>query len=88
MVKDDQRHAFELYVIVGRARRVPPSELSVPDSRPHIADIYRWLALDNERNQLIIGDVIAAVSEELNPLLLTERREHASPLADRLRKTG
>ena len=87
-VKDDQRHRFEQRVIVRRIHRVPPPELSVPESRPHIAGIYRWLALDDERNQLIIGDVTTAVSEGRNPLLLTERREHASLLADRLRERG
>jgi superfamily II DNA or RNA helicase len=87
-VKDDQRHNFEQRVLVRRVHRVPPQELSIPESRPHIADIYRWLALDDERNQLIVSDVVAAVSEGRNPLLLTERREHASLLADRLRKRG
>lgn len=87
-VKDDQRNNFEQRVIVRRVHRVPPQELSIPESRPHIADIYRWLALDDERNQLIVGDVVAAVSEGRNPLLLTERREHASLLADRLRERG
>ncbi|TXS92194.1 DEAD/DEAH box helicase [Parahaliea maris] len=87
-VKDDQRHTFEQRVIVRRVHRAPPQELSIPESRPHIADIYRWLTLDDERNQLIIGDVVAAVSEGRNPLLLTERREHASLLADRLRELG
>ncbi|MBN7796967.1 TOTE conflict system archaeo-eukaryotic primase domain-containing protein [Parahaliea mediterranea] len=87
-VKEDQRHTFEQRVVVRRVHRVPPQELLVPESRPHIADIYRWLVLDDERNQLIIGDVVAAVSEKRNPLLLTERREHASLLADSLQERG
>ena len=87
-VKDDQRHTFEQRVIVRRVHRVPPQELSNAENRPHIADIYRWLVQDDEPNQLIIGDVITAVSEGRNPLLLTERREHASILADRLRERG
>ena len=37
---------------------------------------------------MIIGDVVSAVSGARNPLLLTERREHASLLADRLRELG
>ena len=87
-VKDDQRHNFEQRVIVRRVHQLPLSNVSALGTRPHIVDIYRWLAQDDERNQLIIEDVVAAVSEERNPLLLTERREHASLLADRLRERG
>lgn len=42
------------------------------------------LARDDERNRLIIEDVIAAVHVNRSPVLLTERREHVDTLAARL----
>ncbi|WP_244212512.1 DEAD/DEAH box helicase [Shewanella livingstonensis] len=63
-----------------------PSELLDEDSRPHIADVYRWLMNDDKRNALIISDVLMAVSQQRHPIILTERREHAEILGDLLLK--
>ena len=41
-----------------------------------IQDIYALLVKDDERNQLIANDVVAAVHARRFPVLLTERREH------------
>jgi superfamily II DNA or RNA helicase len=41
-----------------------------------IQDIYSELIQDSQRNQLILQDVINALENKRNPLLLTERREH------------
>ncbi|HYW77653.1 MAG TPA: DEAD/DEAH box helicase family protein [Gammaproteobacteria bacterium] len=49
-----------------------------------IQDIYRQLASDAARNDLILNDVIAAVDEGRSPLLLTERKDHLSFLAKHL----
>ena len=46
-----------------------------------IQDVYALLAVDDERNQLIIEDVIAAVQAQRAPVVLTERREHLDSLA-------
>jgi superfamily II DNA or RNA helicase len=63
-----------------------PLELLDEDSRPHIADVYRWLMNDDKRNALIISDVLMAVSQQRHPIILTERREHAEILGELLLK--
>jgi superfamily II DNA or RNA helicase len=49
-----------------------------------INKLYSALANDEDRNNLIIDDVISAVAKKRSPILLTERKEHLSLLADRL----
>lgn len=49
-----------------------------------IQELYRALASDEARNQLIIDDVISALREGRSPILLTERRDHLEYLATRL----
>lgn len=41
-----------------------------------IQGLYAELAMDSARNDLILNDVLAAVSAGRSPLLLTERRDH------------
>ena len=43
---------------------------------------------DEARNHQIVEDVVAETKEGRHPLLLTERREHATMLADLLRLRG
>lgn len=50
-----------------------------------IQEIYRALTRDERRNQLIIDDVLRALDDGRSPILLTERKEHLTFLADRLR---
>ena len=58
--------------------------LSNPNGDPTIQEIYRELARDEDRNTLILDDVIGALEEGRSPLLLTERRDHLEFLAARL----
>ena len=50
-----------------------------------IQEIYRQLAHDHRRNDLILDDIIAAVAEGRSPIVLTERRDHLELLAERLK---
>ncbi|MDP6777228.1 MAG: DEAD/DEAH box helicase family protein [Candidatus Latescibacteria bacterium] len=59
--------------------------LTEPSPNPTIQGIYHELALDEDRNTLILDDVIAALEEGRSPLLLTERKDHLQILADGLR---
>lgn len=62
--------------------RLPPH---LQDSAPSsIQEVYSLLAQDDERNQLIIQDVLAAIAEGRSPVLLTERRDHLDFLAGQL----
>lgn len=75
------KRPFEHRLIVretGFRFRGDPSSLA-------IQDLYRVLAEDQRRNELIINDVLAALEEGRSPLLLTERKDHLEDLAAQLR---
>jgi superfamily II DNA or RNA helicase len=46
--------------------------------------VYALLAQDDERNRLIVQDVVTAAQAKRFPVLLTERREHLDLLAELL----
>jgi len=49
-----------------------------------IQRIYGDLCLDEKRNDLIFDDVLKALEQKRSPVILTERKEHALRLAERL----
>lgn len=76
---DDRQQAamrpFSHTVIARRTRfTLPTREDNEPE--PGIQEIYSMLASDQERNQMIIEDVLTAIQSGRSPVLLTERREH------------
>ena len=86
--KDDaraqaQRRPFG-HVVIPRftAFRVP---LEKDDAAPAIQDLYAAICQDEARNGLIVADVLAAVAEGRNALVLTERKSHVEALAEALR---
>jgi superfamily II DNA or RNA helicase len=54
------------------------------DVAPTIHELYAWLIRDETRNDMIVGDVLEALSRGRSPVVLTERREHLDLLAARL----
>jgi len=50
-----------------------------------IQALYRKLAADPARNDLILTDVIHAIDQGRSPILLTERKDHLAFFAERLR---
>ena len=65
-----------------------PTDFTMPagmgDERPPIQHIYAALAADGDRNDLIFDDVLQALEAGRSPILLTERKDHAHHLAERL----
>jgi superfamily II DNA or RNA helicase len=55
------------------------------DKKWTIADIYRDIQNSEIRNSLIVQDVVSAVKQGRNPIILTERTDHVNDLADRLK---
>jgi len=49
-----------------------------------IQEIYSILTHDEQRNKMIVEDVLKAVAGNRSPLVLTERKEHLALLVDRL----
>ncbi len=60
----------------------------VDGERPPIQQVYAALAVDETRNRLIVDDVQAAVESGRSPILLTERREHARYLAEKVARAA
>lgn len=59
----------------------------VTDEAPwKITDAYAAMQVNEERNNKIVADVLAAVTEGRTPIVLTERYDHAKLLADILRE--
>ena len=54
------------------------------DEKLPIHKIYSTLMNDEQRNKLIIADVLKAIREKRSPVILTERRQHLEYLADKL----
>ena len=68
---------------------VRETPFAVPtEERPSIQDIFRNLVGDEPRNSLIEEDVIRALNDGRQCLILTQRTEHCRSLADRLMQKG
>jgi len=70
---------------------VRPTKFQLPSHLQNIAaqsiqEVYLSLEKDDDRNQMIFDDVVAAVQVNRFPVLLTERREHLETLAELLAK--
>ena len=57
------------------------------DQRVSMPAIYAALAADEDRNALILGDVLAALEAGRHPVVLTERRDHLELLRARLEQS-
>ncbi len=81
---DDRKHAesrpFDHKVIVRPTRFCLPHHLE-DTALQHIHDLYALLARDEERNGMIVEDLLAALRSNRSPVLLTERRDHLDLLA-------
>ncbi len=55
------------------------------DPNQGIQALYGALAADEERNRVILDDVVHALKEKRSPILLTERKDHLEHLATQLR---
>ena len=75
------RQPFQHSLIVRETRFSCATELA----QAGIQDLYRALVTDEQRNRLIIDDVLNALEEGRSPILLTERKDHLEYLAARLR---
>ncbi len=81
--RQTEKRPFEHKVVVRQTQFCLPPHLQSAATLP-IQDLYALLARDDDRNQMIVEDVAAAVQAGRSPVLLTERREHLELLADKL----
>lgn len=73
---------FGRRVVPRRTSFVLPPELQ--HDRPPIQQVYAALAADEVRNAMIFDDVLLALERKRSPVILTERKDHALLLAERL----
>ena len=74
---------FEHRVVPRVTNFVLPPELA-SEQRPPIQKIYAALVANTARDDLIFDDVLKALEEKRSPVILTERKDHALRLAERL----
>lgn len=86
-VLDEADKSFTQTVFV-KTRSAEFARSNEDDSKLHISEIYQWLSEDEQRNVMIIDDVIASANEGRYCLLLSERRGHAEKLLNMLVEQG
>jgi superfamily II DNA or RNA helicase len=75
------KRPFDHKVIVRQTKfQLPPHLKNI--ATQSIQEVYSALEKDDDRNHMIVEDVVAAVQENRFPVLLTERREHLETLAE------
>jgi superfamily II DNA or RNA helicase len=76
---------FTHQVIVRDTQLLPPPQ---PEGEAKLAihQLYASIVSSELRNDLIYGDVRAALSDQRTPLILTERKEHAIQIAEHLKE--
>lgn len=87
-VKSSHDEKFEQQVIVHQIYDTSSSVLTSPKERPKISDAYRWIMENDSRTQRLIDDVLASVHKNKHPIILTERREHAETINNKLLEKG
>lgn len=75
--KQAAERPFEHYIIPRFTRFQKPAQ---HQGEWNIQSIYTALAENNTRNELIAQDVLAAVEQGRNPIVLTERKDHVNQL--------
>jgi len=86
-IKSDHADKFKLEVKVTHFHQKLVSNLVTGD-RPKIADAYRWITQDQQRTLTIVKHIEDEVDKGRNPLVLSERREHADTIHNILIEKG
>jgi superfamily II DNA or RNA helicase len=69
-------------VVLRKTAFAPPA--NPEEDRPLIQRLYAELAANETRNAMIFDDVLKTLEERRSPVILTERRDHAVELAEKL----
>ena len=62
------------------------TERAAPEEKLSIQELYKQLAADQGRNDLIFNDILEALEAGRSPVVITERKDHLLHLAERLEK--
>lgn len=86
--KNTSEDKFDQQVIVHQLYGPPPKQLIHSEERPKISDAYRWILENTERTERIVSDIIICIHQSKQPIVLTERREHAEIINSLLLEKG
>ncbi len=62
------------------------AERAAPEEKLSIQELYKQLAADQGRNDLIFNDILETLEAGRSPVVITERKDHLLHLAERLEK--
>lgn len=62
------------------------AERAAPEEKLSIQELYKQLAADQGRNDLIFNDILKALENGRSPVVITERKDHLLQMAERLGK--
>ncbi len=80
-----EKRPFEHFIIPRFTPFRPPVHKN--EKSMMLYEIYKEICTSEIRNNMIVNDVEKVVKDGRNPLILSERTEHVTLLADKLRKT-
>jgi superfamily II DNA or RNA helicase len=87
-VKSQTEDQFEQEVQVHQLHDAAPLPPTLSEERPKITDVYRSIAENEGRTHRIVADILLSIDAQRQPLVLTERREHAQMLHRLLQDKG
>ena len=87
-VKSQTEEQFEQEVQVHQLHDAAPLPPTLSEERPKITDVYRSIAENEGRTHRIVADILLSIDAQRQPLVLTERREHAQMLHRLLQDKG
>ena len=80
--------SFEQHVKVVKTNTCFPPEWLIPETKPHISQIYKHLVCDQARNEMIVNSIKQSVNNGRSVMVLTERKEHIELLAKLMADKG
>jgi len=80
--------SFEQYVKVVNTNTCFPPEWLIPETKPHISQVYKHLVCNKTRNEMIVNGIKQSVNNGRSVMVLTERKEHIKLLAEMMTNRG
>jgi len=80
--------SFEQQVNVVKTNTCFPPEWLIPETKPHISQVYKHLVCDQARNEMIVNSIELSVNSNRSVMVLTERKEHIELLAKLMTDKG
>ena len=80
--------SFEQHVKVVKTNTCFPLEWLIPETKPHISQVYKHLVCDQARNEMIVNSIKKSVNHGSLVIVITKRNEHIELLAKLIADKG